>query len=212
MQKYFLTAFLSVLSLCLSAQQKSDARATAIIDRAAAKFDKGAFATDIKLSIKEPDKEKPENQNLSAKLSGNKLYVKSADMEIFFDGKTQWVYYEQLNEVTITEPDAKELEILSPIAVFKNYKNKYRVIFEEDIKSDKYYIISLLPYDKTDDIFRIRVTINRANYEISKVEVSQRNGQKMTFALDTYKTIAPNADTFSFSSKNHPRVSINDLR
>jgi outer membrane lipoprotein-sorting protein len=212
MQKYFLTLFLSVVSLYVLAQQKSDVKATAVIDRATAKFDKGAFAAEVKLSTKEPDKEKSENQNLSVKLSGNKLYVKSADMETFFDGKTQWVYYEQLNEVTITEPDAKELEMLSPIVFFKNYKNKYRVIFEEGINPDNYYTISLLPYDKTDDIFRIRVTINKTNYEISKLEVSQRNGQKTTFAFGSYKTIAPNADTFSFSTKNHPKVSINDLR
>jgi outer membrane lipoprotein-sorting protein len=212
MQRFLLTVLISTISICLSAQQKSDAQATALLDKAAAKFSKTAYATDVKLSVQDPDNQKIETQNMSIKLSGSKFYIKTPDMETFFDGKTQWVHYAELNEVTISEPTKKELETISPTAVFKNYKNKYRVVFEQNNKQSALETIVLLPYNHNDDIFRIRVVIDKNSVNISKIEISQRNGQTLTFAFGTYRQITPNADTFAFSKAKYPNVAVNDLR
>jgi len=211
MKKSLLIFVLFTAGLVTFAQQSSDSKAMSILDKASAKFSK-AYACDIKLSVKDPDNDKITTQNMSVKLYGNKFYIKSGDMETFFDGKTQWVYYQNLNEVTITEPDAKELQQISPVAVIKNYKKNYKVLFDENPNTAAQYVVSLLPNDKTDDVFRIRIYVNKNTDEITKIEASMRNGQRMTFVFGAYRQITKTDGIFKFDEKTYPKVSINDLR
>ena len=119
------------IAIAATAQIKSDSQAIAAIDKAAAKLNT-AYGTTVKMSIKEPDKDKATTENMDIKLSGNKFYLKTKDMEVFFDGKTQWVVFPELNEVSISNPTAKELQEISPVAIIKNYKNRcYKPISEQ---------------------------------------------------------------------------------
>jgi len=46
------------------------------------------------------------------------------EMQAWFDGKTQWAYMAQNNEVSITEPTEKELAETNPMAILSGYKTK----------------------------------------------------------------------------------------
>lgn len=149
---------------------------------------------------------------MDLRLAGNKFYIKSNDMEIFFNGTTQWVYFPELNEVTITNPTSKELQEIAPMAIIKSYKNRYKVNFEQELNTPKQYAITLIPNDKNEDVFRIRIFIWKSTNEISKIESAYRNGQRVVLDIGSYKTISSGADTFSFNTKKYPNVSVNDLR
>lgn len=199
------------IAIATTAQIKSDSQAIAAIDKAAAKLNT-AYSTTVKMSIKEPDKDKATTENMDIKLSGNKFYLKTKDMEVFFDGKTQWVVFPELNEVSISNPTAKELQEISPVAIIKNYKNRYRVVFDPELTTAKTDAINLYPNNRNEDIFRIRIFVNKTTNELTKIESASRNGQRITFELGTYKPLTVNATTFTFNAKNYPKITVNDLR
>ncbi|RKV87292.1 MAG: hypothetical protein D8B59_07030 [Bacteroidetes bacterium] len=190
---------------------KSDSKAIAILDKAAEKINQSACSTTLKMSIKEPDSNKPTVETLEARLSGSKFYLKNKEMEVFFDGKTQWVYYPNLNEVTITTPTTKELQETSPIGFIKSYKGIYRVDFDPTVVSDKEYAIALLPHDKSNDLFRIRVFINKSTNNITKIESAFRNGQRIDIEVGSYRPI-PSNSTFTFDPRQYKGISVNDMR
>lgn len=212
MKRHTLTLISLFVATILSAQLKSDPQAIAVIDNASSKINKATYYTSIKMSVKEPENNKITEQNMDLRLAGNKFYIKSKDMEIFFNGTTQWVYFPELNEVTITNPTTKELQEISPMAIVKNYKNRYKVIFEQELNTPKQHAIALIPNDKSEDVFRVRIFINKSTNEISKIESAYRNGQRITLNIGSYKTISSGTDTFSFNTKKYPNVSVNDLR
>lgn len=212
MNRLSLTLIFLFVATILSAQLKSDPQAIAVIDNASNKINKATYSTTIKMSVKEPDNDKTTVQNMDLRLAGNKFYIKSNDMEIFFNGTTQWVYFSELNEVTITNPTAKELQEIAPMAIIKNYKNRYKVNFEQELNTPKQYAIALIPNDKNEDVFRIRIFIWKSTNEISKIESAYRNGQRVVLDIGSYKTVSSGADTFSFNTKKYPNVSVNDLR
>ncbi len=212
MNRLSLTLISIFVATILSAQLKSDPQAIAVIDNASNKINKATYSTTIKMSVKEPNNDKTTVQNMDLRLAGNKFYIKSNDMEIFFNGTTQWVYFSELNEVTITNPTAKELQEIAPMAIIKNYKNRYKVNFEQELNTPKQYAIALIPNDKNEDVFRIRIFIWKSTNEISKIESAYRNGQRVVLDIGSYKTVSSGADTFSFNTKKYPNVSVNDLR
>lgn len=216
--KRIVISIISILVLAPIAAQKptarsikSDPKAIAILDKAADKINRAACSTILKMSIKEPDSNKPTVETLEARLSDNKFYLKNKEMEVFFDGKTQWVYYPNLNEVTITTPTTKELQETSPIGFIKSYKGIYRVDFDPTVVSDKEYTIALLPHDKSNDLFRIRVFINKSTSNITKIESAFRNGQRIDIEVGSYRPI-PSNSTFTFDPRQYKGISVNDMR
>ena len=50
-----------------------------------------------------------------------------ADVETFFNGKTQWVFVKENNEVTITEPTLKELREINPLLLISDCTRTHRL-------------------------------------------------------------------------------------
>ncbi|MDR0829071.1 MAG: outer membrane lipoprotein carrier protein LolA [Prevotellaceae bacterium] len=210
MKKILITAAALIVSLSAFCQE-TDAKAKGVIDKAAQKLQSGAFVADVQLTFTEQSGEKAVQKG-EIKMSGNKFRLKISDMETIFDGKTQWVYAQKLNEVTISEPDKAELEQISPLLMMSGYSKKCRITFEPTENEDGFWHIALLPFDKKAEFFRIRIIINKKTNELNKMEFSARNGERFEISVGTLKTLAVTAETFVFQKNNYPKVAINDLR
>jgi len=70
------------------------------------------------------------------------------EMKAWFDGKTQWAYMAQNNEVSITEPSEKELAETNPMAILSGYKTKTVIRFSKT-KSTNNYVVEMIPKVKT---------------------------------------------------------------
>ena len=47
-------------------------------------------------------------------LKGNKFHLNTGDVETWFDGKTQWSYLRQNEEVNVSTPTPEELQSINP--------------------------------------------------------------------------------------------------
>jgi len=172
-----------------------------------------AIRTNFKLTIS--DKKDPQSMVSSGTftLKGNKFVLEMDAMKAWFDGKTQWAYVSQNNEVSITEPTVKELSETNPMAILSGYKSKSLIRFSGRVKSAQNYCIEMIPKTKNNDITKIDVQINKNNGNLQSIKVMNRNGSSTLLTLSNFKKGVNVPDNiFVFNASKNKGVTVNDLR
>jgi outer membrane lipoprotein-sorting protein len=146
-----------------------DPKAKTILDKVSAK--NKAYKT-IKAEFAIILENKKENIKDSKKgfiwIKGNKYKVDLSASTIFFDGKTQWTYMKESNEVNISDPDPKDDNTLNPAKIFTIYESGYKIRFikEKFEKNRAIYEIELYPKDLKKDFTKINLKIDKDKMQI----------------------------------------------
>lgn len=126
---YFFFLMLATSMSVVFAQK--DAKAQAILDKTAAAYQK---AEGIAITF-------GGTQKGTLLLKGSCFYLDCAGVKSWFDGKTQWSYVQQNEEVTISNPTAEEIQSVNPYALITSYKTlfnyRYRGFQTRNGKKDK---------------------------------------------------------------------------
>ncbi|MBR4154928.1 MAG: outer membrane lipoprotein carrier protein LolA [Paludibacteraceae bacterium] len=139
-------------------------------------------------------------------LKGNKFRIMLGGNETKFNGKTQWIFVSDYNEVSITEPTVDELKDISPLAMIEYY------VAKDKISEGKDGEINFYPTQpKESEYFRIELRLNKNNL-LTRLVVHQKNGDKITLVWDSLNKIKVSDDYFVFDVKKYPNVEVNDLR
>ena len=150
--------------------------------------------------------EKTDKQSGEIVLKGDKFRITLAGNETKFDGKTQWLFVSEHNEVSITEPTKDELKEISPIAMIEYYISKDRISESENGE------INFYPSKpKESEYFRIALRINKSNLP-SRLTIYQNNGDRITLVWDSLNKTKVDDAFFYFDTTKYPNVEINDLR
>ena len=137
---------------------------------------------------------------------GPKRRIMLGGNETKFDGKTQWVFISEYNEVSITEPMADELKEISPLAMIEYYVAKDKISEGED------GAINFYPTQpKESEYFRIELRLNKTNLP-SRLVIHQKNGDKISLVFDSLNKTKVSDDCFVFDVVKYPNVEVNDLR
>lgn len=145
-----------------------------------------------------------ESGNLTIK--GNKFRITLGANETKFDGKTQWVFVSEYNEVSITEPTEEELREINPLAMIEYYVTKEKISQGED------GAINFYPTEpKGSEYFRIELRLNKANLP-TRLVIHQKNGDKITLVWDSLNKTKVGDEYFAFDVAKYPNVEVNDLR
>ena len=99
MKKIFLLVLLMGVALCQAVAQQ-DAKAESILSKMADSYRK---AGGISLTF-------GGTQQGKLLLKGNKFCLESGGIKTWFDGKTQWSYVEQNEEVNVSSPTPEEIQ------------------------------------------------------------------------------------------------------
>jgi len=172
-----------------------------------------AIRTNFKLAISDKKDPQPMVSTGTFTLKGNKFVLEMDAMRAWFDGKTQWAYVSESNEVSITEPTVKELSETNPMAILSGFKSKCLIRFSSKVKSAQNYCIEMIPKTKNNDITKIDVQINKANGALFSIKLLNKNGGTTLLTLSNFqKGITVSDNTFVFNSAKHKGVTVNDLR
>jgi outer membrane lipoprotein-sorting protein len=126
--------------------------------------------------------------------------------ETKFDGRTQWVFVSEYNEVSITEPTKEELQEINPLAMIEYYVSKDKISQSDD------GAINFYPTNpKESEYFRIELRLNKTNLP-SRLVIHQKNGDKITLIFDSLNKTKVSDDCFVFDVVKYPNVEVNDLR
>jgi len=171
-----------------------------------------AIKTNFKLSVTEKNALNSQSNSGTFILKANKFVLEMDETKAWFDGKTQWAYMEQNNEVSITEPTDTELAQVNPMAILSGYKLKSNIRFGKS-KSAQNYFVEMTPKQKNNDFTKIKVVVGKNTGHLVSIKMNLKNGSSMSLTLSNYqKGIKVTDDTFVFNKNKFKGVTINDLR
>ncbi len=187
-----------------------------ILDKAADTYNKaGGVKVSFVLEAKDPGAKVTHSSDGSASLKGNKFHIETPDIVTWFDGKTQWVYMKDTEEVNITNPSDSELQGISPVYLFNIYKKGFVLTYKGEIRDGgkaKYHI-EMTPEKKTEDIKGITVYIDKDTNMFSYVKMTDKSGMENSLRIVKFdKGLSISDNTFVFNKSDYPDAEIVDLR
>ena len=141
-------------------------------------------------------------------VKGKKVQATTEVATIWFDGKTQWTYVKNNNEVNVSNPSEDELQALNPYTFINIYRKGFNYTMTTKGNS---YEVHLTATDKKRNIQEMYITVNKTSYTPTQVKMKQRNGWT-TINISNLKATKLSDAIFSFNAKDYPRAEVIDLR
>lgn len=196
-----------------SINAQSNSGAVKVVDNMLQLLKNNAIKTNFEMVVKEPSSAQSHRMKGNFTMKENKFILNTAEMNVFFDGKTQSAYMTSVNEVSITNPTEKELAETNPMAIISSYKRKSTIKFAKSSNSKSVHVIELIPKDKNSSFKKIVLNVNKINNYPLIIELIDKSGMITNLTLTQFKSglnIGDNA--FVFNSKKYKDIEINDLR
>ena len=141
-------------------------------------------------------------------IKGKKFHATTPQASIWFDGKTQWTYMKNNDEVNISTPTEAQLQTINPYNFITLYKKGYKSTMNSSGSS---YVVHLTATSANNKIQELFVTIDKKSYHPTQVKLLQ--GKKWTIfdISDLKKQNTPDSE-FQFNAKDFPQAEVIDLR
>ena len=211
MQKFIYSIILFINSIfVVNAQHNTDAER--IINNFTESFRTRAVRSEFTLKISEKNSVNSQQISGLIVLNAIRFFLQTDELTVWFNGKTQWAYLENSDEVNITEPTAEELAATNPVAIISAFKSVSRIQFSK-LKSQTNHIIELIPTNKKADFSKVEIQLNKASGNLHLIKIAYKNGMKNELIFKNYqKNITVNPDVFVFDKAKYKGAVVNDLR
>ena len=152
---------------------------------------------------------KGNNMNVGGTIAikGKKFHTSTPQATIWFDGKTQWTYVKDNDEVNVSSPSDAELAAINPYNFIYMYKKGYTYTMT---KKGGNFEIHLKATNKK-GISEMYILVNQKSYIPSQIRMKQQKGWT-TIDIKNFKKTNIADGTFRFNSKDFPTAEIIDLR
>lgn len=224
MRKLLFAVIYIALGIGTASAQK-DSQAKLILNQVSKKYKAySTLKTDFVVSVSSPQTEVRGSQpgTLVSQAGTGKFRVvmyntvkkTAVEQEIISDGKTQWTYLKQENEVQVNNVDKSESGI-NPAEIFTMYEKGYKYLYTGEQKEGgkAYQAIELSPLSASQTIFKVKLLIDKNTKLIHSAQLFDKNGNHYTYTLSNF---VPNpkvdATYFTFDPKAHPGIDVEDLR
>jgi len=216
MKKVFFTTTIILIALFAGAQQ--DPKAKSILDEVSAKTRTyKTISADFSFSMENKAMSINEKNDGSIKLKGQKYFVDlpGAGIKVYSDGKSNWSYMKQGNQVTISTIEDSGSELMDPSSLFSIYEKGFtsKFIAEKNVGGKPVYQIDLFPDKKEYDVSKISIEINKSTMMIQSAQLYGTDGNIYGIVVKKMETNKdfPDSD-FVFDAKKFSDVEVIDLR
>lgn len=141
-------------------------------------------------------------------IKGRKFHATTPQAIVWFDGKTQWTYMKNNDEVNVTTPTESQLQAINPYNFINLYKNGYDATLNS---SGKDYVVHLTASTKDKKIRELFITVNKSSNTPTQVKLLQGTKWTIFDIFDLKKQSVPDSQ-FRFNAKDFPQAEIIDLR
>jgi len=214
MRPYILLIFTSFFLAVTGIHSQESAEQ--IMDRMLSSFvDQKQMVFDFKLTVKIPEQNNIEFEGNLIK-SGDKYSATMGDRWIKTDGKTQWVFDPDLQEVQIYDANADNALPLSPEEMLKVYNTDdfdFDITGKEGNGQGEIYLVDFKPKDKSADVVKAGMAIYKSSAFPQYIKVTERDGMRYILELSNINTEPSiSKDEFTFQPENNPNLRVEDLR
>ena len=199
MKKLFFTLLTLLLPYCLSAQAD---KAKAVLDKVISTFtEEGGIQIDFEGTEKG-----------TIVMKGEKFYLHSGQIQSWYDGKTQWSYVADTEEVNISHPTPEELQGINPYFILVNYQENFESSYKGMKTHEGKQVQEIVLAPKGNAHEQITLWISKTSHPIYiKVE---NNGKPVSeiHVKNVRKQKEINDHVFRFNKSLYPNAEIIDLR
>ena len=141
-------------------------------------------------------------------IKGKKFHATTPQASIWFDGKTQWTYMKDNDEVNIVNPTEEQLQTINPYNFLNLYKKGYNATLNSNGNN---HVVHLIASTASNKIKELIITIDKKTNHPTQVKLLQ--GKKWTiFDISNLKKQSANDSMFRFNAKDFPHAEVIDLR
>ena len=141
-------------------------------------------------------------------IKGKKFYATTPQAKVWFDGKTQWTYLKNNDEVNVSNPTEAQLQAINPYNFINLYKHGYSYTMNT---AGNDYVIHLTASNADRKIKELFISVNKKTYQPKQVKMLQ--GKKWTtFDINSIKKESIPDSQFRFNAKDFPKAEVIDLR
>jgi outer membrane lipoprotein-sorting protein len=141
-------------------------------------------------------------------IKGKKFYATTPQAKVWFDGKTQWTYLKNNDEVNVSNPTEAQLQAINPYNFIHLYKRGYTYTMNT---ASTDYVIHLVANSTDRKIKELFISVNKKTYQPKQVKMLQ--GKKWTtFDINSIKKENIADSQFRFNAKDFPKAEVIDLR
>jgi outer membrane lipoprotein carrier protein len=207
---------MAIAAMCLMAQPvmaQNDAKAKSVLQAVSTKINglktlKANFALTMQGKTKDTKKG-------AISMKGQKFRMTLDKTEIICDGKTQWTYMKDANEVQVSNYNPSE-QTLSPAKLFSGNYDKdfaYKYAGTRAVGGKNCDIIEMTPTNKGKQFSKVELAVDPKTNTIVGGNVWEKNGNKYEYAVSNFTANPPLTDAaFVFDAKKYPGVEVVDLR
>lgn len=145
-------------------------------------------------------------------IENEKFKLEIDDQIIVCNGKDQWIYSKETNEVQILEYDRNN-EFMNPKNLLNIYEQGYNYRYDKEIEIDSkfYHLIDLFPNEENNEIIKISLAISKDENMVKKIEAFESNGAIYTYTVIKSRYNRKNLK-FDFNTSKYENIYIIDLR
>lgn len=205
----WLLLLLATCTLSVQGQSAND-----ILDQAAAVIRQSTGA-EARFSITVKDQEAPAgNSQGTIQFKGHCFRLETPEIITWFDGKTQWSYLKNSEEVNISSPTPEEIQQLNPYSLLTLHRQGYQAVLGEISYFQKNSIYEItLSSDKGNNMQQIVVYLKKNSLTPVFIRVVQNDGIVNEVNVQSFQLNRNwNEDHFTFQSKDYPDAEVIDLR
>ena len=141
-------------------------------------------------------------------VKGKKFHATTPQASVWFDGKTQWTYMKDNDEVNISNPNESQLQAINPYNFINLYKKGYKATLNSDGNNHVVHLTASSADRKIKELF---ISVDKKTYQPTQVKLLQ--GKKWTiFDISNLKKQTATDAEFRFNAKDFPHAEIIDLR
>ena len=149
------------------------------------------------------------------RLKGEKFLLDADGVKTWFDGRTQWSYLTNSDEVNVSEPTPEELQSINPYALLSIYKQGYHMkLGKTDVYGGKpAYEVILTASDRKKDLQCVIIYVTKDTFQPLCISMTQKGGNSVAIRITSYKAgESYNDHLFTFDKKAYPTAEVIDLR
>lgn len=213
---FCIAVFAFAAAMTMPSYAEINKQSAEILDKASSLYrDKGDLEIDMNIVFKDGQTKSEKSAKGNLKTKGKKFVLETEFATMMFDGKYMYVYSDDADELTITEPEPDEISVMDPTALLDIYKSKFKITEPEKLNKNgkQIYSINLFPENLNVDYIKLNITIDQKDFSICSVSTHAKNGMVNTIEINKIKTEQKFDDSiFVFNQSRFPNATVIDLR
>lgn len=141
-------------------------------------------------------------------IKGNKFNARTADATVWFNGKTQWTYMKNTDEVNVTTPTQAQQTQMNPLTFINMYKSGYKLSMKT---VEGKYEVRMVAENKARSVQEMFIVVNPKTFVPTQVRMRQKDSWT-TINISNFKATPQSDAVFTFNKKDFPSAEIVDLR